>query len=388
MRILMVTTRYGDQLVGGAENLARALAIHAAQSGIDVEVATTCAADNERWTNAVAAGETIEDGLLIRRFRVSPRAERPHGELHARLMREGTLGPLDEADFLGSSVWSADMQRFIDEEAEGYDAIVFTPYLFGTTFFGAQSWPERTIVIPCLHDEPYAHMPAIQAMLRRVGALMFNARGEQRLAERLLGPVRGSVVGMGFDQPQSSPGPGLGDGRHPYFIYAGRLEQGKRVHVVAEMFADYARRHNPEIRLMLIGRGSWRPPEHTRPFVQHVGFLDDQAKRGALAGARALINPSELESFSIVLLEAWLEGTPGIVAAGSEVMRDHCEDSGGGIAFQDQAQFDAALDLLLSDPVAAGAMGEAGRSYVLSQYSWPQVIARFTAAIESLQVNA
>ena len=376
-----MTTRFGDQLVGGAENLARALGMHAAAAGMDVEFATTCAADNERWSNTLPAGESTEGGLTVRRFRVSPRAVRRHGELHARLMRDGTLGTLDEADFLGTSVWSADMQRFIDDEGGGYDAIMFTPYLFGTTIFGAQSWPERTIVIPCLHDEPDAHLPAIQAVLRRVSGLMFNARGEQRLAERLLGPVRGSVVGMGFDPPQGDPGPGLGDGS-PYFVYAGRLEQGKRVHMAAQMFADYARRRDPALRLMLIGRGSWRPPDDLRPFVQHVGYLDEQAKRGALAGARALINPSVLESFSIVLLEAWLEGTPGVVAAGSEVMRDHCEDSGGGIAYANQVEFDAALDRVIGDPAGAREMGEAGRAYVVDQYSWPRVMERFEAAVD------
>ena len=30
-------------------------------------------------------------------------------------------------------------------------------------------------------------------------------------------------------------------------------------------------------------------------------------------------------------MEAWLEGTPAVVAAGSDVLREHCERSGGGL---------------------------------------------------------
>lgn len=386
VRILMVPPRYGSELVGGAENLMGALARHASGAGMDVEVATTCASDNETWANRLTPGETVEDGIPVHRFAVSPRDAGRHAHLAGELVRRGALPPLDEADFLATSVWSEDLQRFIDREGPDYDAILFAPYLFGTTYWGAQAWPERTAVIPCLHDEPYAYLPSMQAVLKSAGVLLFNAPGEERLARRLLGDVRGAVVGMGFDPPAEPAAPGFAErhGLGRYVLYAGRLEQGKRVHVAAEYFADFARRHDPTLKLVMIGNGSWRPPEDAAGFVEVIGFVSPDDKRAAMAEAVALVNPSELESFSIVLLESWLEGTPALVAAGSEVMADHCKDAGGGLTFSDQRSFDEALERMLFSDEERRTMGQSGLAYVRDRYAWPQVINRLEAALSQL----
>lgn len=360
-----------------------ALARESARRGMHVEVATTCAASNETWRNELPGGTSHEDGLTVHRFAVTPRDDFRHAQLMNRLATTGALSALDEADLMATSVWSEGLQRFIDREGERYDAIVFTPYLFGTTFWGAQSWPERTFVIPCLHDEPHAHLPSVQRMLGSVRGLLFNAPGEQRLAERLLGRVNGAVVGMGFDPPGTAAEETFGarHGLGTYLLYAGRLEQGKRVHIAAGYVADFARRTGNDITLALMGRGSWTPDPDVTPFVRDLGFLSPDDKRAAMAGARALVNPSELESLSIVLLEAWLEGTPALVAGQSEVMADHCADSGGGWTFTDQASFDVALRQLLEDPVAAAERGRLGHAYVASHYSWDEVMRRFELAL-------
>ena len=383
-RILFVPPRYADDLAGGAENLVRNLALSCRDVGCDVEVATTCAVDNERWLNALPARTTIEDGIPVHRFTVDRRNVHRHRRLMQRLDRQGTLDALDAADLLATSVWSSALQRFIDGHGEGFDAIAFAPYLFGTTFWGAQAWPERTVIIPCLHDEPMAHLAPIANVLRSVSALAFNSGGEQALAARILGPTNGSVVGMGFDAP-TSPGPEGFAERHGldrYFLYAGRIEQGKRVDVAAKYLATLARDVDPSLRLVTIGRGSWRPTPDVAPFVRHVGFVTEEEKRSAMTGAIALVNPSEAESLSIVLLESWLEGTPALVAAGSEVMADHCARSGGGITFADEPDFVSAARRLMADPVLAGDMGARGRAYVLSEYSRGAVVGRFLAQMD------
>ena len=113
---------------------------------------------------------------------------------------------------------------------------MLAPYLFGTTIWGAQARPARSALLPCLHDEPYAHLRVVRDVVAAVRGCLFNAPGEERLARRLY-PVRdGGVVGIGFDPPEGPAGPppaavaGLG----PYLVYAGRLEEGKRVHVAVE----------------------------------------------------------------------------------------------------------------------------------------------------------
>ncbi len=386
-RILFVPPRFGHDLAGGAENLVRGLALASRDAGCRVEVCTTCAMDNERWLNAVPEGTAVEDGITVHRFAVDRRNMLRHRRLVQRLNRDGTLDELDIADLLATSVWSSGLQRFIDREGPRFDALVFAPYLFGTTFWGAQSWPERTIVIPCLHDEPHAHLPPVQRVLTSVARLSFNSRGEQALAERLLGPVRGGVVGLGFNAP-AGPAPGGFAERHGlgrYLLYAGRIEEGKRVDVAARYVAALAQTTDPDLRMVLIGRGSWRPTPDVAPFVRRAGFVDDDEKRSAMAGAVALVNPSETESLSIVLLEAWLEGTPALVAAGSDVMADHCTRSGGGYAFTDETDFVASARHLMDSPAAAREMGLKGRAYVLDQYSQAAVTSRFLSLIDEIR---
>ena len=104
-----------------------------------------------------------------------------------------------------------------------------------------------------------------------------------------------------------------------------------------------------------------------------------------MAEAVALVNPSERESLSIVLLEAWCEGTPALVAEGSEVMVDHCTRSGGGIAFGDEAEFIAAARHLIDAPSARHEMGRRGRDYVLAEYAVDAVTERFLALISSIK---
>ena len=148
--------RFGLGIVGGAENLIRGLALRAFDEDDTVEIATTCARDHETWHNTLPPGETVEDGLVVRRFAVTPRDEASHRRLHALLLANGRLDYLEELEFMASSVWSADLQRFLESEGARYDWIIFSPYLFGTTYWGAQAWPERSLLVPCLHDEPYA----------------------------------------------------------------------------------------------------------------------------------------------------------------------------------------------------------------------------------------
>lgn len=387
MRVLMVPPRFGEGMVGGAENLVRGLALRASTAGVDVEVATTCAVDNQDWLNTLPAGESHEDGLVVRRFEVERRNARRHRFLHQELMRTGRLSTLQEADLMGTSVWSSGLQRFLDTEGPSYDAIVFAPYLFGTTFWGLQSWPQRSVVIPCLHDEPYAHLPSMRRVLGSAALRMYNAPGEQALGQRVLGDLPSTVVGLGFDPPESAAPDDFAQrfGLGRFFIYAGRLEEGKRVHIAARYFADFARQHDPSMRLVLIGRGPWKAEGEVARFIRHVGFLSEEDKRSAMAGAVALINPSEAESLSIVLLEAWREGTPALVAHGSEVMREHCRISGGGETFSGSRDFARHAAALLDDPATAQSMGDRGREYVLSQYGWPSVMERFLTGLEAVR---
>src|SRR5471032_1389003 len=65
--LLVVVQRYGEEIVGGAETLARVVAEHLAEH-FDVEVATTTALDYWTWANHYAPGDAIVRGVPVHRF--------------------------------------------------------------------------------------------------------------------------------------------------------------------------------------------------------------------------------------------------------------------------------------------------------------------------------
>jgi glycosyltransferase involved in cell wall biosynthesis len=276
------------------------------------------------------------------------------------------------------------MQRFLVDQAERFDAILLAPYLFGTTFWSAAAQPSRALLVPCLHDEPEARTAPMRALLGRVRGCLFLSRAEEALA-RTLAPVRTSrVVGVGVDVAPPLPAERVAEIRaqlglqRPYVVSVGRVEEGKRADALVDLMAAYRRRHG-DLDLVLAGSGPYRPPG----WVKRIGFLDDEAKRAVVAGAVASVSASRMESFSLVLLEAWSEGTPTLSDAACGPMAEHTRDSGGGLVYHGAGSFTAGLQTLLQ-PGARERFGAAGRAYVLDRYSWDAVRDRFRSAVEEL----
>jgi glycosyltransferase involved in cell wall biosynthesis len=128
----------------------------------------------------------------------------------------------------------------------------------------------------------------------------------------------------------------------------------------------------------------YEPPEEAEGVDGNAGFLGDEERRAAYAESLALVNPSHMESFSIVLMEAWLEGTPALVAEGSDVLREHADRSGGALVFDSYESYRDAVQELLDDPARRRELGERGRDYVHESYSWPSVRHRLEKTLERL----
>jgi glycosyltransferase involved in cell wall biosynthesis len=385
LRLLWVVPRFGAETVGGAEILVRGLATHATPEGWSADVATTCAVDHETWANVLPPGESRENGLRILRFPVGPRDPERYAQLHP-IVLTGESTYAEELEWLANSVWSPELLHFLEREGGSYDLVLFSPYLFGTTVWGAQVAPGRSALMPCLHDEPYARLETVKRVVEASRGCVFNTDAEEKLARKLFRVAEGQVVGMGFDAPAGPPtaefaaSRGLG----PYVLYAGRLEEGKRVDVAVDYAVRYARERQDAPKLVLIGRGSYLPPEEVGDVVVRVGFVSEEEKRAAYYEALALVNPSHMESLSLVLMEAWLEGTPALLDEGSAVLREHAQRSGGALTFDSYESYRDVLDRMREDPGLGDRLGAAGRDYVVGTYGWPTVRRRLREAVEAL----
>jgi glycosyltransferase involved in cell wall biosynthesis len=391
MRLAFVAPRYGEDIVGGAESLVRDFATRLAARGHHIEVLTTCARDHYTWENVLPAGVSTENGVRLHRFPVThPRDHVLMARLQRALDNGLELDPASQWEWVANTGESAPLLEGIDCVAGHVDSIVFAPYLFASTVQGARVHPERSVIIPCLHDESYARFDVIQGTLRAAAALVFNSEPEQELTQRLLGELPAHrVVGVGFDDPGRTDGDGFKTRRAltgDLVSFAGRREAGKNFPLLVEYIAMYgaALARNGPATLVAMGSGRVDPPPAARPFVVDLGFVTPEEKLDAISASVATALLSLNESFSYFLAEGWLCGVPAIVHADGAVTRRHCEDSGGGLWVRSAEEFAETLDRLRADRALRHALGESGRAWVHERYSWPAVLDRFEDAMSTL----
>ena len=387
--IAVVCPRFSEvATVGGAETLLKNLAERLAAAGARVTVLTTCAEDHFTWANSRPAGTKQVDGLEVRFFPVDE--DRDVGrflEIQEEISRGVAVSDEDERAWLESSVNSRALYDHLRTDGDRYAAILVGPYLFGLTWNVCRLHPAKTFLVPCLHDEPFARVRLFAEMFRGVAGCLFNAEPERDFARALYGLPEGygRVVGMGLD-PFEADGPGF-IARHgleaPYLVYAGRREAMKGTPLLTDYLCAFRRRTGRDIRLVMTGSGPVEAPPELLPFILDLGFVSEEEKRDAMAGALAFCHASAYESFGIVLMESWLAGTPCLVSAHGAVLPWHCRASGGGLWFLNYPEFEEELQLLLDDPGLTRKMGEAGRAYVREVYAWPRVMDRLEAALSA-----
>ena len=148
-RLLWVVPRFGSTTVGGAERLVGELATRAMPDGWTSEIATTCAVDHYTWENELPPGETVEDGLLVRRFEVGPRDGARYEQLHPAILA-GEADYAEELEWLANSVWSPGLQRFLEERGRGVRPRALRALLLRNDGLGSpgRSGAERARALP------------------------------------------------------------------------------------------------------------------------------------------------------------------------------------------------------------------------------------------------
>ena len=108
-----------------------------------------------------------------------------------------------------------------------------------------------------------------------------------------------------------------------------------------------------------------------------TGAVSEADKWDIMRDALVAISPSALESFSLVVIEAWVEQLPVLVNGSCGPTREHCERSGGGLWFTSYPEFEATLDRLVSDAGLRADLGRRGRDFVDRHFRWPVLVDRY-----------
>jgi glycosyltransferase involved in cell wall biosynthesis len=388
--VAFVVQRYGADVTGGSETLARAVAERLSPFH-EVTVFTTCARDYVTWRNELAPGASEESGVRVLRFPAAEERDLAAFNAFAEPLYARARTLEEEIEFLrrqGPVVPS--LVEALRAEKDRYAAVVFFTYLYYPTYWGLRAAPERSVLVPTTHDEPPLAFSIYREVFGWPRAFAFLTPAEQELVRARFGTGdRPAVIaGMGVDPAVPADLPGF-RARHrltgPYALYAGRIDAGKGCAAMLDHHERYRREKKGAAELVLVGRLAM--PEPRQEGVRYLGFLSEEEKAAAMAGAVAVVCPSPYESLSIVLLEGLALGTPGLVNAGSAVLKEHCLRSNAGLFYADGDEYAEALDLLVRTEGLRRALGANGRRYVDAEYRWSVVLDRWRGLLAAVSAG-
>ncbi|RFZ83187.1 glycosyltransferase [Mucilaginibacter terrenus] len=405
-KIAFIVQRYGLEVNGGAEYHCRILAEHLADD-YDVEVLTSCAKNYLTWADEYPEGETIVNGIPVKRFPSNTirdwkrfrsltrklKKRKPYQKVlrflgllpfYERILPEKVTEEDNEKWVKWQGPYIPGLVHYLENNHSGYDALIFFTYLYYPTIFGIRVAPEKSILVPTAHDEPPIYFPLFRKFFEMPKAIIYNTASEKNFVNRLFGneAIYSDIAGVGIEAHEPaqhlSPWELIGS-NSDYLIYIGRVDGGKGCQIMFNHFLRYKKEYAGNIKLVLVGQAFMKIPSH--PDIVTMGFAEEDVKINLLKGALASVMPSFYESLSMVTLESMAYGIPVIVNGHCEVLNDHINASKAGYSYYNYTEFASAVNKLNDSNQTRTVLAERARLYVKNNYTWPVVKEKFNNAI-------
>jgi glycosyltransferase involved in cell wall biosynthesis len=274
---------------------------------------------------------------------------------------------------------------YVRDHAEHYDAFVFFGYLYATTSLVLPLVAHKSVLVPFAHDEWMLRLPMWDGVFTAAGSVVTVSAQERDLVAHRF-PARGverdATIPPGIEAPPERSAARFRDrfGIHePFLLYLGRVDPSKGTDALFDDVRRY--RSNVPSAPKLVVAGTIDTPIVKNAGIIAVGPLDEREKWDAIEACELVVVPSEFESLSLVVLEAWACGRSVLVNARSSVLVGQCRRANGGVWYGTSDEFAAALDLL--DAWARRILGAQGQAYVAETYRWNEAIRSFLAIIDS-----
>lgn len=389
MRVAVVVPRYGADVGGGAEGLARWYA-HALAQRHDVTVLTTTALDYMTWAPHHSPGRDTDGDVEVLRFAVPRQRDvQAFNELTADVLSSGRRISVAREEYwmAQQGPMSPDLLEHLDIHGDAYDVVIFTPYLYATTYFGLPLVADRSLLIPALHDEGPAYLSIMRRTFHLARGIGFLTPEEREFARAMFGACgrERALLGIGIEPPRDDRPERNLRPPDPYVLYVGRIDPSKGSPELFE-YHRALRRADPNAPLLVLaGRAAMDVPE--APWLRHVGFVSEAEKTDLINGAVCAVLPSPYESLSISTLEAWAHGKPVVVSEGSEVLVGQVRRANGGLWFGDAAGYAEAVTTLTRDAHLATAFGARGRLYTRFRYRPEAVVDRLDDLVTSVAMG-
>ena len=406
-KIGIIVQRYGKQVNGGSEVLARMLAEKLSLKN-DVTVLTSRALDANTWEPVMPEGENFENGIRILRFNHKPkgnaqtihklnrrcRGRLPFQKFYRFIGRPQwylKIFPDSEIKNIDGNLWleksgpaTHDLLAYLKENESCYDAYIFLTYIYFPTAVGMPTVAHKSIFIPTMHDEQPAFFSVFQKLMECPRMLLFLTESEMRFSEKNfpISNVPKKVISVGIDLISEKKNPsvlakfGI---KGKYVLYVGRIEAHKGCVEMLIYFIAFLNKLPEGLILVLVGKIVLEPVIH--PSIIYAGFIEEDDKLQLMLQAETLIMPSKHESLSLAVLESFACKVPVIANAECEVLKDHIVNSNGGWTYNNEEEFSSVLKKVI-EGTENKQKGLNGYKYVTNNYSWQKAMKVFDDAID------
>lgn len=388
MKLAFIIQRYGREIAGGAETLARQIAERLGRRD-QIDVLTTTARDYLTWRNEYPEGEERLRGVRVMRFPVERERNLEEFNRFSDWIYANPHSREDELRWLEmQGPVTPKLIEYLKNEHGRYDLLVFFTYLYYPTYYGIQVAPEKSVLVPTAHDEPPLKLGIYKEVFGNASAFIFNTETEELLVLERFDVHRKmrETIGIGMellDAPDTAAFRRRHHASNRFLLYAGRIDEGKGCGELFSFFRLFREEH-PELgnlQLLLMGKKNMSIPSSRD--IRYLGFLDEDDKLAGMAAANAVVIPSRLESLSIVALEAFSVGTPVVVHGGSRVLVEHCRKANAGLYYTSYEEFEGILEALLGDKNLGQGLGGQGQQYIKENFGWDKLLPLYELAFRS-----
>ena len=391
-KIAIVIQRYGEEVSGGGEFYARALARHLSKAN-EVTVLTTTSLDLT-FSKYYQAGEYEDGNVRVIRFdNTRPRNFAILDNLNADEIntlnagKETRLG----VDLQWAEQWGPYCPRlleYVEKRQDEYDAFIVFTYIYYTSIHCISLVRNKTIFIPTSHDEIWARLTIFKQLFQLPKFIAFLTKGEMDFVHGFYKNenVKSDIIGCGVDLPEKINNNCFRKKynlNEDYIVYVGRVDNSKGCNILVDYFLKYKKKYPSAIKLVLVGGGHIDCPQNDD--VIFTGFVTEQEKFDCISGALLSVAPSEFESLCIAVLESFACKVPVLVNSKCKILESHCQNGENGLGYVSEQSFIKNLHQMISNLDLRRTMGENAYDYLKKNYTWEIVTEKINEMIDQIQ---